>query len=70
MTSNAAECDIVVTGRRSTSGASFDVRHPLRHATYKLADHGHPTLEEALEPFIQQYHKHLLVTAGVDDYAF
>ena len=68
-TINAADCDVVVTGTPIDLARLIDVRHPVRHATYRLADHGHPTLAAALAPFIKQHQQHLMVTAGADDYA-
>ena len=51
-TINAADCDVVVTGTPMDLGRLIDVKHPVIHATYALADHGHPTLAETLAPFI------------------
>jgi len=51
-TINATECDVVVTGTPIDLGRLIDIRRPLRHATYVLADYGQPTLAEALAPFI------------------
>jgi predicted GTPase len=51
-TINATECDVVVTGTPIDLGRLIDIRRPLRHATYVLADNGQPTLAEALAPFI------------------
>jgi len=51
-TINATDCDVVVTGTPIDLGRLIDVRHPVRHATYVLADHGRPTLAEAMTPFI------------------
>jgi predicted GTPase len=67
-TINAAECDVVVTGTPMNLSRLIDIRHPVRHATYALEDHGLPTLEDALMPFIERHQTHLLVGA-VDDYA-
>ena len=67
-TINAAECDVVVTGTPMNLSRLIDIRHPVRHATYALEDHGAPTLEDALTPFIERHQTHLLVGA-VDDYA-
>jgi predicted GTPase len=68
-TINAADCDVIVTGTPIDLGRLIDVRHPVRHATYRLADHGHPTLQDALEPFITLHQQHLMVGTGIDDYA-
>jgi predicted GTPase len=68
-TINATDCDVVITGTPMNLGRLIQVRHPVQHATYVLADHGHPTLAEALEPFIEANRKHLVVTTGMDDYA-
>ena len=67
-TINAAECDVVVTGTPMNLSRLIDIRHPVRHATYALEDHGPPTLEDALTAFIERHQTHLLVGA-VDDYA-
>jgi predicted GTPase len=68
-TINATDCDVVITGTPMNLGRLIEVRQPVQHATYVLADHGHPTLSEALEPFIEANQKHLVVTTGMDDYA-
>jgi predicted GTPase len=67
-TINATDCDVVVTGTPMDLGRLIDVKHLVLHATYALADHGHPTLAEALASFVEAKQKHLLVPAGVDDY--
>jgi predicted GTPase len=54
-TINAADCDVVVTGTPMDLGRIVEVRHPVRHARYALADHGEPTLAEALEPFGREH---------------
>jgi len=54
-TINAADCDVVVTGTPMDLARIIDVRHPVRHARYALADHGEPTLAEALEPFVREH---------------
>jgi predicted GTPase len=54
-TINAADCDVVVTGTPMDLGRIVEVRHPVRHARYALADHGEPTLAEALEPFVREH---------------
>jgi predicted GTPase len=59
-TIDAVECDVVVTGTPMDLGRLITVRHPIRHARYALADHGEPTLAEALEPFVRE---HALVPA-------
>jgi predicted GTPase len=68
-TINATPCDVVVTGTPMDLTRLIDIRHPVRHATYGLADHGRPTLAEALTPFVEQHQKHLVLAGGVDDYA-
>jgi predicted GTPase len=65
-TINAADCDVVVTGTPMDLGRLIDVKHPVLHATYALADHAHPTLAETLAPFIAGVQEPLLVAAGVD----
>jgi predicted GTPase len=68
-TINATDCDIVVTGTPVDLTRLIDVRHPVRHATYVLADHGRPTLAEAIQPFVEA-RTHPLVAAGpVEEYA-
>jgi len=54
-TINAADCDVVVTGTPMDLGRIVDVRHPVRHARYALADHGAPTLADALESFVREH---------------
>lgn len=51
-TINATECDVVVTGTPIDLGRLIDIRTPVRHATYVLADYGRPTLAEAIAPFV------------------
>ena len=46
----------------------IDIRHPVRHATYGLADHGRPTLADALVPFVEEHQKHLVVAGAVGSY--
>jgi predicted GTPase len=65
-TINATDC--VVTGTPTGLGRLIDVKHLVLHATYTLADHGHPTLAEALLPFIGKHQSRALVGA-VADYA-
>jgi predicted GTPase len=67
-TINATECDVVITGTPMDLGRLIDIRHPVRHATYGLADHGRPTLADVLEPFVETHQKHLVVAGAVDDY--
>jgi predicted GTPase len=54
-TINATDCDVVVTGTPMDLGRIVEVKHPMRHARYALADHGEPTLAEALEPFVREH---------------
>jgi predicted GTPase len=54
-TIDAADCDIVVTGTPMSLTRVIDVRHPVRHASYALADHGEPTLADALRPFVEAH---------------
>ncbi|HXV35153.1 MAG TPA: cyclic 2,3-diphosphoglycerate synthase [Gaiellaceae bacterium] len=68
-TINATPCDVVVTGTPMGLTRLIDIKHPVRHATYGLADHGRPTLAEALTPFVEQHQKHLVLAGAVDDYA-
>ena len=46
-------CDVVVTGTPFDLGRLIDVRHPVRHARYELAEVGEPTLEDVLAPIVQ-----------------
>jgi predicted GTPase len=46
-------CDGVVTGTPFDLGRLIDVRHPVRHARYELAEIGGPTLEDVLAPIVQ-----------------
>jgi predicted GTPase len=68
-TINATPCDVVVTGTPMDLTRLIDIKHPVRHATYGLADHGRPTLGEVLLPFVEQHQKHLVLAGAVDDYA-
>ena len=54
-TINAAECDAVITGTPIDLARLIDIRHPVRHATYGLADHGRPTLADALAAFVAEH---------------
>jgi len=54
-TINAVDCDVVVTGTPMDLARLIDVHHPVRHARYALADHGTPTLAEALGPFVREH---------------
>jgi predicted GTPase len=65
-TINATPCDVVVTGTPIDLARLIDIRHPVRHATYGLADHGRPTLADVLTPFVEE-HRRELVGAGVGD---
>ncbi len=47
-TIDAAECDVVVVGTPIDLTRLLDVRHPIRRATYELAEVGEPTLEDVL----------------------
>jgi len=51
-TINAAACDVVVTGTPIDLGRLIHSRHPIRHVRYELEEVGHPTLAEALAPFV------------------
>jgi predicted GTPase len=62
-TINATPCDVVVTGTPIDLARLIDIRHPVRHATYGLADHGRPTLADVLTPFVEE-HRRELVGAG------
>jgi predicted GTPase len=64
-TINATPCDVVITGTPMDLARLIDIRHPVRHATYGLADHGRPTLAEVLQPFIEE-HRRELVGSAVD----
>jgi len=61
-TINAAECDLVVTGTPMNLGRLIEIKHPVRHATYALEDHGEPTLAQTLDPFIRAHTKHPMLT--------
>ena len=54
-TINATECDAVITGTPMDLARLIDIRHPVRHATYGLADHGRPTLADALAAFVAEH---------------
>ena len=61
-TIDAADCDVVVTGTPMSLTRVIDVRHPVRHATYVLADHGEPTLADVLRPFVEAHVPEALAT--------
>jgi predicted GTPase len=50
-----ADCDVVVTGTPVDLTRLGDLGHPVRHAVYRLADAGHPTLADALAPSIARW---------------
>jgi predicted GTPase len=56
-TINAADCDAVVTGTPMDLARLISIRHPVRHATYGLADYGRPTLADALEGFLAEHRR-------------
>ena len=60
-------CDAVVTGTPIDLARLIDIHHPVRHATYGLADHGRPTLADALRPFVEEYRKELVVAGATDE---
>jgi predicted GTPase len=51
-TINATDCDVVVTGTPIALTRLISIDKPVRHATYRLADAGAPTLADVLAPFI------------------
>jgi predicted GTPase len=51
-TLNAVECDVVIAGTPVDLERLVDCRHPIRQATYELAEVGEPTLAQVLEPTI------------------
>ena len=61
-TIDAADCDVVVTGTPMNLTRVIDVRHPVRHATYVLADRGEPTLTDVLRPFVEAHVPEALAT--------
>ncbi len=54
-TINATPCDAVVTGMPMDLTRLIDIRHPVRHATYALAEDGRPTLADVLEQFVAEH---------------
>ena len=54
-TVRAADCDIVVTGTPIDLGRIVDLGHPNRHARYSVQELGRPTLDEVLEPWIEDW---------------
>jgi predicted GTPase len=68
-TINASDCDVVVTGTPIDLARLIEVRHPIRHATYVLADHGRPTLAEAIRPFVEIRTHDLVAVGPVEEYA-
>lgn len=51
-TIRAVPCDVVVTGTPIDLGRLIDPGHPVRHARYRYADAGSPTLADALATFV------------------
>jgi predicted GTPase len=51
-TINAADCDVVVTGTPMALTRLISIAKPVRHATYRYADAGSPTLKDVLAPFV------------------
>jgi predicted GTPase len=51
-TINAVDCDIVVAGTPVDLARLVRCRHPIRQATYDLAEVGEPSLAQVLEPTI------------------
>ena len=68
-TINATDCEAVVTGTPIDLARLVDIHHPVRHATYGLADHGRPTLADALAPFVEEHRRELVVAGAVEDHA-
>jgi len=54
-TIRVTDCDVVVTGTPIDLARLGDLGHPVRHATYRLADAGSPTLAEALAPYLNRW---------------
>ena len=65
-TINATPCDVVVTGTPIDLARLIDIRHPVRHATYGLADHGRPTLADVFTPFVEEHRRELVGAGAVD----
>jgi predicted GTPase len=53
-TIDAVDCDVVVAGTPVHLERLVHCRHPIRQATYELAEVGEPTLAQVLEPTIAQ----------------
>ncbi|HSD77202.1 MAG TPA: GTP-binding protein, partial [Solirubrobacteraceae bacterium] len=53
-TIDAAECDVVVSGTPMDLGRLITPRHPMRHATYELAEIGDPELADVLAPIAER----------------
>jgi len=51
-TLDAAPCDAVVSGTPFALDRLVTTRHPLRRASYSVAEVGHPTLDEVLAPVV------------------
>jgi predicted GTPase len=54
-TLRAAECDVVVLGTPIDLSRIVDVGHPVRRATYVLAEQGSPDLASALSDHLDQW---------------
>jgi predicted GTPase len=53
-TINATPCDVVVTGTPIDLGRLVRSRHPIRHVRYELEEVGRPTLQDVLEPILEE----------------
>ena len=51
-TLDAAPCDAIVSGTPFALDRLVATRHPLRRASYSVAEVGHPTLDEVLAPVV------------------
>lgn len=54
-TIEACDCDVVVVGTPIDLGRLITIDRPIRRASYTLADAGHPTLADALEPYLARW---------------
>ena len=66
-TVNASGCDVVVCGTPIDLGRLIRSRYPVRHVTYELQEIGEPTLQELLQPVIQNRNGRPQALVGVGD---
>jgi predicted GTPase len=64
-TIRAAKCDAVVVGTPMDLGRLVDLGHPVRQASYSLAEMGTPTLADVLEGMVAKARGELAALSGI-----